>query len=437
MRDLLVLIVLLGMAPFALVRPELAMLVWSWVSLMHPHRLTFGLLQGAHLDMVAALVSIGGWLFSRDKLKDFQVNPTFVLIIVLGIWVSISNAFAIGNIPKAELLWDRTIKTLIWALALQLVVTRKARLHALIWIMVLSVGYFGVKGGGFVLTSGGGARVYGPASTMIEDNNDIGVALLIALPLFEYLRRQSDLAIIRTIVVAAMVLNVIAVIGTYSRGAFIGLAALAVFFWWHSRQKLVTSVAFIIIAIPIFHFMPSEWFDRMNTIETYDQDASARGRLDAWTFAINVANARPLVGGGQGVFYSPDLWKTYNPGRMWRAPHSIFFEVLGSIGWIGLLIYLSLAAVGWMNTRWVIKQARSRPDLRWAYDMATAIRLSFIGFWTAGAFVNLGFYDFYFALLGIVAVLRFTIEKQLATAAAAQKAPAKRGRSGVGRPAPA
>src|ERR1051326_3643295 len=139
MRDVLVLLTLLVVVPLGLARAELGLLIWSWVTLMHPHRLIYSFLAGAHLDMMGAFVALSGWLVSREKLKEFRSNPTFILLIFLGLWVTVSYLFAIGNIPKAYLLWDRTIKTLIWALALHLVFTSKQRLHALIWIMVLSV----------------------------------------------------------------------------------------------------------------------------------------------------------------------------------------------------------------------------------------------------------------------------------------------------------
>src|SRR4029079_6421213 len=115
---------------------------WSWVSLMHPHRLIFSFLAGAQINLVVALTTIVGWLVTT-KSKVFRINPTVVLIVLLGIWVTVATMAQIGESERGWSLWDRTEKTLIWAVMLQLIMVNKVRLHAIVWIAVLSLGYYG------------------------------------------------------------------------------------------------------------------------------------------------------------------------------------------------------------------------------------------------------------------------------------------------------
>ena len=88
-------------------------------------------------------------------------------------------------------------KVFLFLLVTAALLTSRERIHALIWVMVLSLAFFGIKGGGFTLLSGGADRVFGPDGSMINDNNHLATALLVSIPLMNYLRMESRHAIIR------------------------------------------------------------------------------------------------------------------------------------------------------------------------------------------------------------------------------------------------
>src|SRR5262249_12112385 len=155
----------------------------------------------------------------------------------------------------------------------------------LIWIMVISLGFFGIKGGGFTLLGGGTNRVYGPDASMISDNNHIATALLVALPLMNYLRMESRHAIVRYGLLATMTLTLFAIVGSDSRGALLGLGAVCAYFWWKSPGKIISAALLVIVVGAALAFMPDHWFDRMHSIQTYDEDESAMSRLEIWKVA--------------------------------------------------------------------------------------------------------------------------------------------------------
>src|SRR3954469_15118059 len=95
-----------------------------------------------------------------------------------------------------------------------------------------------------------------------------------------------------------MVLSGIAVLGTYSRGGLVAVCAMLLFLWLKSRRKVLFALLLIPIVPIAVTVMPERWFERMDTISSYEQDASAMGRINSWKTAINIANDRPLVGGG-------------------------------------------------------------------------------------------------------------------------------------------
>ena len=78
-----------------------------------------------------------------------------------------------------------------------ILINSRERVHALVWIIVASLGFYGAKGGVFTLLGGGEQRVWGPANSFIADNNALALALIMTLPLMRYLQLQSKSPYIR------------------------------------------------------------------------------------------------------------------------------------------------------------------------------------------------------------------------------------------------
>ena len=55
--------------------------------------------------------------------------------------------------------WWITAKAFIFVFVTAALLTNRVRVHALVWIMVISVGFYGVKGGIFTLLTGGNYRI--------------------------------------------------------------------------------------------------------------------------------------------------------------------------------------------------------------------------------------------------------------------------------------
>jgi probable O-glycosylation ligase (exosortase A-associated) len=231
------------------------------------------------------------------------------------------------------------------------------------------------------------------------------MALIMVLPLVRYLQLQSASKLIRLGLYGLMVLIAFSIIGSQSRGAFLGGIAMAVFLVMKSRQRFMISLLVIGFLTTSIFFVPQSWIDRMRTIETYQQDGSALSRLEVWGFAIKLTSDRPLVGGGFRVSYSDPIYLKYVPdarkGRG-RNYHSVYFEILGELGYPGLLIYLSVLWAAWRSGSRTIALTRNRPELHWAGDLARMVQVSLIGFAVAGAFQNLAFFDLYFHLIAML-----------------------------------
>jgi hypothetical protein len=84
-----------------------------------------------------------------------------------------------------------------------------------------------------------------------------------------------------------------------------------------------------------------------------------------------------------------------------RAFHSIYFEVLGEHGWIGLAIFFSIFAVFFLDMRRIRRQVRHRPDLEWLGDLARSLSHSVLIFLAGAAFVGIAFYPLQYYLFAL------------------------------------
>ena len=402
MRDLALVLTLAILVPLSIPFPIVGLYAWEWLSLMNPHRLTFGFAQEQPFVMIVALVTMVSWLVSRER-GNLKLSSFLVLIGIFSVWISLTTLFA--PVPEMTVpLWDRNIKTMLMIVMVLGIVTTRIRMHGLVWVLVISLGYYGIKGGAFVILTGGNYIVFGPPDSMIQDNNSLALALIMTLPLLNYLRQHTANRLIRYALIGAMFLTFAGAIGSYSRGAILALGAILGYLWLKSPMKIITGPALACAVAVGIMAMPAKYMERLSTLENVMEDESFRGRLDAWEVAWESAKDRPLGAGFDGP-RQPVIWNEYLPERQARASHSIYFMVLGEHGFIGLGIYLMICAVAWRNLQRVRKMAADKPEFAWARDLGFALQVSMVGFLVGGAGLPMAYYDGFFTLLALTSAL--------------------------------
>lgn len=414
MRDLLILLVIFSAVPLIFLRPHIGILAWCWISYMNPHRLSWGIAYEFPVAMVVGLATLAAWALSKEP-KKLEVNAVSGLLMAFVVWMTFANFFAV--VPDlAFQKWNQSFKVLLMTFVTMALISNRERLHALIWIIVLSLGFYGLKGGLFTLLTGGTSRVWGPPRSFIADNNALAMAQLMVLPLVRYLQLHTESKWIRLGLAALMVAMIFAILGSHSRGAFLGLVSVGLFLLVKSRQRVVLAVALMVLVAAGAAFVPQKWIDRMSTIETYTEDGSALSRLEVWSFALKLAIDRPVVGGGFRAFTDEKLYRKYvvDPRKdKSRNYHSVYFEILAELGFVGLFIYLALLGATWRCGSRIITLTKRRLDLLWANDLARMVQISLVAFASAGAFQNLAFFDLYFHLLAIVFITAMIVQRTL------------------------
>lgn len=403
MRDIVLTAVIAVFLLMVFKHPHYGIYLWSWLAYMNPHKQAWGFAYNMPFALLAAVVTIVAYFLSKEP-KRFIWSPEIVVLLIFIGWMLFTTFFAFyPNNAWAQ--WDKVWKIQLMTFLTLMMITNRQRLNGLIWVIVLSLGYYGVKGGIFTIMTGGAFIVWGPSGTFIEGNNELALALIMMIPLIRYLHLQETRPWIRRGLAAAMLLCAVAAIGSQSRGAFLAIMSMGLFLWLKSRQKVVTGFFAIVIIAFVALFMPAEWYERMGTIQNYEEDGSAMGRINAWHTAFNLAMSR-ITGGGFETF-EPAIFSQYAPNPLQvHDVHSVYFEVMGEHGFIGLGLWLLLGALTWIKAGKVIRACKNNPSQKWAADLSSMIQVSMVGYATGGAFLGLAYFDLYYHII-VMAVLAY------------------------------
>jgi putative inorganic carbon (hco3(-)) transporter len=231
------------------------------------------------------------------------------------------------------------------------------------------------------------------------------------IPLFYYLFTQATSRWLRLALIGAMVLCAFSALGSHSRGALLAIGAMSILLWFHSRSKIVLGGALALLAPMLFAFMPAEWTERMHTIRDHQGEGSAESRLATWSMLTRIANDRFFGAGFEP--YTQRVWGTYMPE--WptvHSAHSIWFEMLGEHGWTGLVLFVAMWVLVWQSSGSVIRASRNREDLKWAASLSAMIRVSLVGYFVGGTFLNLAYWDLPYYELVIVVLLRDLVRRE-------------------------
>jgi len=438
MRDLvltsLVIVLLLRIMRDARIGAHL----WAWLSLMNPHKMSFGFAQSLPFAQASALATLLMLPFSKHR-RPLPMNFGVVCMLLLWAWMTLTSLLAIA---PADLVWERWVfvsKIILMTAVTMMLLRGKRDLHILLAVVVFSIAFFGFKGGAFTLANGGAYRVWGPPGGMLEENNSFAVACLIIIPLVYYFQQTAQRRWLRWLMLLTMVFLGASALGSQSRGALVALLAMALVLGFKSKHPVrVTFVLAVLVAVGI-SFMPESWTERMDTIQTYSEESSALSRIYTWQTLFNAAWDRPLLGTGFRADH-PKIFELYAPvkpeyvqfqGKVWVA-HSIYFQALGEHGFPGLMLFLCIWIWTWREAGRLAKRAGAHADLApWMPLLMRMCQTSLVAYAAGGAFLSLMLLDLPYYILVFVTLCRCELAERSASRVASP------GVVGVAAPGPA
>ncbi|HWK25985.1 MAG TPA: O-antigen ligase family protein [Solirubrobacter sp.] len=297
------------------------------------------------IKLLGALLLIGYALRSLARDEEVRLPPTTPALVIFTMLVLLSLMVS-GDIAEGL---SKTLRYLLFAafsfLVVQLVQTR-AQIVNVIRVLVLSstaAALYGVV----LLLKGDVDRVSGP----IGEANDFAYLLASVLPFAVYLSARDRRTRAWWIVCCGVL--ILALLGTLSRGALVGLAAVVLWAVATRRTRLggVVAGTFVVagvlgLAFTLWHPLIDERLAAKSKVAT----ANVESRKAYWDAALAMTADHPLLGVGPGRYGVEAREYVHNDPLNLENPvvHNAYLEVLAEGGIPTLLAFLAFIGGSWM-----------------------------------------------------------------------------------------
>ncbi|WP_294252539.1 putative O-glycosylation ligase, exosortase A system-associated [uncultured Sphingomonas sp.] len=420
MRDYVFVLFLAALFGSGFRKPFLFVLVYAYIDIVAPQRLTYLLLNALPISAMAAALALGGFLLFDDK-RDVRVAPRQLLIVALigYCWFTTLHA----DFPvEAKDKWDWAWKALAFAAFLPLTLRTRLRIEALLLFMVLSASSIIIVGAIKTILSGGG---YGELNLMVSNNSGlyegstISTVAIAILPLILWFTRHGTIFApdwrMKAFAYALCFACLLIPIGTSTRTGLLCIGLVALLMLRDSQKKLLYLGCVAAMGLAALPFLPSAFTERMGTIKTYQGDASASTRLAVWQWTMDYAREHPLGGGFEAYRQNQIRYEKVaveDQGGVAvvdrslevdkaRAYHSAYFEMLGEQGYPGLAMWLLINLAGLLRMEVLRRRyARAEGGEAWIAPLAAALQNGHIVYLLGAAFVAIAFQPFIYMLIG-------------------------------------
>lgn len=424
MRDFIFIGYLGLIALMAFRRPFLFTLIYAYIDIVAPQRLSYYLLNSIPLSLIMFGLAVAGY-FINDNKTDSRVSPRHFVIVLLLIYCGYTTSMADEPVAAAEK-WAWVWKALIFAAFLPLLLKNKLRIEALALMLVLSASTLIVTGGLKTATGGGG---YGQLILLVDDNSGlyessiISCVAIMIIPLILWLRKYGTIfkpdwrvnAYSAALIFACLLIPV----GTQARTGLVCIGVLAILQLRFVRFRFILLYIFgvIFVGMASIPFLPPAFIERMGTIQNYEADESASTRIAVWQWTWEYVKEKPMGGGfdayrqnkviydidvvdDNGFITGSDEREVVDEGR---AYHSSYFEMLGENGWPGIIMWLIIHAGGvWrMEVIRRLYNKRNREDEEWVAPLAEALQKGGIIYLVGSIFVGIAFQPFVYMLIAM------------------------------------
>jgi probable O-glycosylation ligase (exosortase A-associated) len=389
------------------------MLAFVCVAFLNPQSFTWGIGRTFPVAMLPAVGTLVGYAMWAEP-KKLPFHRESMLLLAFWVMFGISTIFALYP-ARAVVKLEEFSKVLLMIFLSTSILNTKERLHWLMRVIGLSLGIYALKGGFFVIVSGGEHRVFGPEHTFLAGANPLGMALAMNVPILVYLLRTETIPWFRRLVMMMLGFSYPTVICTYSRGAWLALAAVTAFYIWRSRRRLqiiILGAALGIVFLPlVVVLLPQKLIDKFDELVNYDKDGSSISRFWNWEFCTRAGLAHPFHGAGHD-FYSEYAYAKYYPefldrwpGKIWSC-HSMWFTIFGEHGFPGFIIWIALLGSCFLTLRHLSTYGRGHPNVGWVVPYADSIKVSFVAFFVGGTFFDSAYFDMFYQLIAVLIILK-------------------------------
>jgi len=400
------------------IKPWDGMGLYIMLAALRPHEITYGLeLAGGRYSIVTLALVMVGWAL-RFKQMTPRWGTFHWLLIAFGIQLFISRAYAINDVA-AKYQFDLLFIPVVVSMIMVQVIRTEEHVSRVMWFLTVGLGFLGYWAfwkshftDYYDLEADG--EIMGPGGSLV-DRNDFGLGLAATFPLLFFVGLTAKSKLVRIIAIVSMGPTAITALETGSRGAFLATGAVDFYMLYKMHHKRwVIGMAFVGVLVGLSVIPPNFW-DRYTSIhQAAAEDDSAQGRIVSWNAAIQMARHKPLTGVGLGCF-TVDYFRYAPDSNTPLVAHSSFFQILGTAGIPGAILWVALIVRFWqVTTRLERKLRRARLKGSRLHYLVLALRSSHIAYVIAGMFLSQEDFEFFYFELGILAALDVVVTKRVA-----------------------
>ena len=407
LRTLFIFVIFLSFFVLGAVAPFILTLGYVWVDTFRPQDVAWYVMDQLPMAQITGFAAVGGYIL-LDRRSPPRFTFVTLLVLLLTGWITLTMLWAeapAAGWPK----WDWAFKSVLFSAFIPWVIRSRVQIEAFVQIYVLSLAANFVPFAGKVLVSGGGYGVnlgLQSGNANLAEGELLSAVVLMAVPLALFLGRHTQLLprtrLVKFGYTALAGFALLTALGTYERSALVGMVGLGGYMLMRSRHKMAFGLCLAVIGAAIAVFMSAEFASRVATVNDVAGDSSAMARLLVWEWTFKYVLVNPF-GGGFNAFVVNRLEFPSGNVEYGRAYQSIYFEMLGAHGWIGLALFLAIMTYVFVGLRRLARHTRTIPHLVWCADLSDALQAGMVVFLTAGAFVDIAFQPeiWYFIALSI------------------------------------
>jgi len=420
MRDLVFLLAFIGFTPLILMRPHIGVMLWGWSAILVPNSFLYGFMLAFPFSKFIAGLTLVSLVFSSEP-KKIPINTTTLVMLLIFFWGTISMLLAPEDNFFVWEEWNKFWKIILFGLLVCALINTRERIHAMLFMLVAALAIHTINQVWLYISYGGGHHIYGPGTSIIANNNQFATVIVMNIPILIYLLKYTKNHFVKCGLLGTLLVSFVAVLGTQSRGGLMALLGMGVWLLIVTKRKLLLLVILIPLGGILFSYAVGEnWINRMATISSLDEDLSFMGRITAWKIAALIGLDNPGFGAGFRAIVSPDIWSYHihfidrfdfipSPFPDPQTPkdyHSMYFQVLGDLGFVGLFMFIIFWVSNWRNGRIVRSRLKNISEMNWAKDVSLMLQCSFMGYFVAGLVQSIAYFDLVVCMAGILVNLR-------------------------------
>jgi len=402
-----------------LLEPALGLLAYFNLAFMRPHE-TFWGLDDTRLTFLVSMFTLGATVihFALRPNLAWLKKPQVFFTLVLWLFIHLSAEFNVHGPYQAKWLDYYDKMFLIYFVTL-VVMTSEKWLFRLAWVITVSIGYLGIWANEMYFLHGW-HTVHGPGrkGAAFYDENGFAMILVMVVPFCWQLIVHHRNWIVRAGLAVVMVLTAHGVLVTFSRGGFLGLACTGAVILLRQKNRWLALVMGV-LALGFFAAVTGpRYLARIGSIETYEEDASAQGRLESWETGSKMALSHPWFGVGLKRYREEfPNYSFYFP----REAHNSWVQLTAECGFIAGGAYGALMILTFVSL-WRIRHRLPRlpeESRKITATLVGAYEASLVGYLVCGFFLSMEDFEFYYLLVAMGQILDRVTAERVAEAEAA------------------